>query len=95
MKKSAFILSILMVSAILGMSQGYTFKVLASKGVTQVDNGSGWTVLKTGTKLNKDSKVKIANGSYVGLMHSSGKTMELKSAGTYSVENLSGKLNNY
>lgn len=94
MKKSAFILSILMVCATLGMSQSYTFKVLASKGVTQVDNGSGWAVLKTGTKLNKNSKVKVSSGSYVGLMHSSGKTMELKSAGTYSVENLSGKLNN-
>lgn len=83
-----------MVCATLGMSQSYTFKVLASKGVTQVDNGSGWAVLKTGTKLNKNSKVKVSSGSYVGLMHSSGKTMELKSAGTYSVENLSGKLNN-
>ena len=94
MKKSALILSILTLCASLGFAQGYTFKVLASKGVTQVDNGSGWEVLKTGTKLNESSKVKIAQGSYVGLMHSSGKTMELKTPGTYSVENLSGKLNN-
>lgn len=94
MKKSALILSIFMICATLGMSQSYTFKVLASKGVTQVDNGSGWTALKTGTKLTKNSKVKVSNGSYVGLMHSSGKTMELKSEGTYSVSNLSGKLNN-
>lgn len=94
MKKSALILSILTLCASLGFAQGYTFKVLASKGVTQVDNGSGWEVLKTGTKLDENSKVKVAQGSYVGLMHSSGKTMELKTAGTYSVENLSGKLNN-
>ena len=83
-----------MVCASVVFAQDYTFKVLASKGVAQVDNGSGWTLLKSGSKLDKKSKVKISQGSYVGLMHTSGKTLELKTPGTYEVENLSGKLNN-
>lgn len=94
MKKKISILSILMFCASAIYAQDYMFKVLASKGIAQVDNGSGWVLLKSGSKLNKNNKIKVSQGSYVGLMHTSGKTLELKTPGTYEVENLSGKLNN-
>ncbi len=94
MKKKVSILSILIFCVSVVYAQDYTFKVLASKGVAQVDNGSGWELLKSGSKLTKKNKIKVSQGSYVGLMHTSGKTLELKSPGTYEVENLSGKLNN-
>ena len=93
MKKSALILALLTFCVSAVFAQDYAFKVLASKGVAQVDNGSGWTVLKSGAKLNKKSKVKVAQGSYVGLMHNSGKTLELKKEGVYTVANLQAKLN--
>lgn len=94
MKKKVSIVSILMFCVSVVYAQDYTFKVLASKGVAQVDNGSSWVLLKSGSKLNKKNKIKVSQGSYVGLMHTSGKTLELKTPGTYEVENLSGKLNN-
>ncbi|MCC5921738.1 MAG: hypothetical protein LAT68_04440 [Cyclobacteriaceae bacterium] len=69
-------------------AQGYTFKVLANKGDNSIKKGKDWVPLKTGSTLNDSDEVKIGSSSYLGLMHSSGKTLELKSAGKYKVEDL-------
>lgn len=81
-------------SVLTGFSQktDFSFKVLISKGVVQNNDGKGWSPLTSGAKVGKGSKIKVSNGSYVGLMHSSGKTLELKKGGTYVVENLEEKL---
>ena len=74
-------------------AQDYAFRVLASKGQNMVKSGSAdWKVLKTGAKLNKGEEVKLANNGYLGLVHSSGKTMELKEASTYDIAKLSSEL---
>ncbi len=65
-------------------AQDYAFRVLGSKGNNQVDNKP----LRTGSKINKDQTVKISDGSYLGLAHSTGKTLEISKAGTYKVSDL-------
>lgn len=75
------------------IAQDYAFRVLASKGQNMVKTGStDWKVLKTGAKLNKGEEVKLADNGYLGLVHSSGKTMELKEASTYDISKLSTEL---
>lgn len=75
------------------LAQDYAFRVLASKGQNMVkEAGSDWQVLKTGAKLNSGEEVKLAANGYLGLVHSSGKTMELKEASVYNVAKLSNEL---
>ncbi|MCB0495825.1 MAG: hypothetical protein KDC79_06795 [Cyclobacteriaceae bacterium] len=74
-------------------AQDYAFRVLASKGQNMVKKGnSDWQVLKTGAKLNAGEEVKLAANGYLGLVHSSGKTMELKEPSVYNIAKLSSDL---
>ena len=75
------------------IAQDYAFRVLASKGQNMVKKGStDWQPLKTGAKLNSGEEVKLAANGYLGLVHSSGKTMELKEASVYNIAKLSSEL---
>jgi len=74
-------------------AQDYTFRVLANKGLNKIKiAGSKWTILKTGSRLNDGDKLKLSNDSYLGLVHTSGKTLELKQAGSYDIKVLSDQL---
>lgn len=74
-------------------AQSYVFKVLANKGGNEVKSGGGsWSPLKTGEELKSSDQVKVSDGSYVGLMHNSGKTMEMKTPGVYEVSKLASSL---
>jgi len=64
------------------------FKVLSQKGPNEHNSKP----LTTGTKLNASDKLSVGNGGYIGLLHKSGKTLELKVVGTYSVAELSQKV---
>ena len=70
--------------------QGYTFRVLANKGDNKVKKaGSTEAVgLKTGTTLMSGDEIIVGSGSYIGLMHKTGKTTELRAAGTKTVADL-------
>ena len=70
----------------------YAFKVLANKGANEVKTGGTWAAVKTGTSLKKEDEIKVTENSYLGLVHSSGKPMELKQAGTYKVTELAAKM---
>lgn len=70
----------------------YAFKVLANKGANEVKTGSAWSAVKTGASLKKEDEIKVTENSYLGLVHSSGKPMELKQAGTYKVADLAAKM---
>ena len=77
-------------TAAVSHAQDYDFRVLVNKGQNEVKSGStSWQALKTGSKLKGGQELKIVDGGYVGLVHSSGKTQELKSAGTYDIATLS------
>jgi len=76
-----------------GFTQDYAFRVLANKGLNKVKTGgSKWAVLKTGSRLNEGDKLKLSKDSYLGLVHASGQTLELKQAGSYDVKVLSDQL---
>lgn len=73
-------------------AQNYTFKVLTFDGsVLYKENSTDkWLPVDVGTCLNEQSTVKIAAHSYLGLVHTSGKTYTLQK-GTYEIDRLAGK----
>jgi len=74
-------------------AQDYEFRVMMNKGENQVKlSGGDWETLKTGSKLNKGDQIKLAENAYVGLVHKSGKTLELKEGGTHKVDDLSNQV---
>jgi len=89
---STLTLSLLLVGTTV-LGQGYTFKVLANKGSNEVKSGEDWKPLKTGASLKEGDELKISDNAYLGLVHSSGKTLELKSAGNHKVNELASKIN--
>jgi tetratricopeptide (TPR) repeat protein len=72
--------------------QDYTFKVLANKGTNEVKSGDTWQAVKTGSSLKAGDELKISDNAYLGLVHSSGKPVELKTAGNYKVADLASKV---
>ncbi len=73
--------------------QGYTFRVLANKGTNKVKKSTGQVVsLKTGATLNSGDQLVAGEGAYIGLMHKSGKTIEVRKAGTMAVTELEKKV---
>lgn len=80
-------------SAVLG--QGYTFRVLANKGQNKVKK-AGTTapvVLKTGATLSDGDELIASEGAYIGLMHKTGKTLEVRTPGTKKVADLEKLVN--
>lgn len=74
-------------------SQDFAFRVLANKGEIKVKTSeSKWVVLKTGARLNNGDKLKIPSKSYLGLVHSSGRTLELTETGSFDIKKLSEKI---
>src|SRR5690554_5710790 len=74
-------------------AQNYVFKVLANKGDNTVKvEGAEWTKLKTGQSLNSGDELKLSEEAYLGLMHNSGKTLEVKTPGSHTVSGLAANL---
>jgi hypothetical protein len=74
------------------LAQGHVFSILANKGTNQIKQGTAWNTAKTGSKIYKGNSLKVSNSGYLGLMHKSGKTVELKTAGEYSISDLESKI---
>lgn len=92
---TALSLAVLIANPVLG--QDYVFKVLANKGGNTVkiaDHQADWEPIRTGATLNTDDELHISENSYIGLVHASGKTVELKDQGNYYVRDLAAKLGN-
>ncbi|WP_420317951.1 hypothetical protein [Ekhidna sp.] len=75
--------------------QGYTFRVLANKGQNQVkkEGASTAVALKTGATLSDGDELIASQGAYIGLMHKSGKTLEVRTPGTKKVSDLAKMVN--
>jgi len=73
-------------------AQDYAFKVLANKGANEVKSGSEWLPIKTGASLKSGDELKLSANSYMGLVHATGKPLELKQAGNYKVSDLADQL---
>ncbi len=75
-------------------AEKYVFTVLASNGKVEVytKSAGSWKNLKTGAKLFAEDKVKISPNAYLGLIHKSGKSLTVKQAKEYTVDELAGKV---
>ena len=75
--------------------QGYTFRVLANKGQNKVkkEGASAAVALKTGATLSDGDQLIASQGAYIGLMHKSGKTLEVRTPGTKKVSDLAKMVN--
>jgi hypothetical protein len=82
-------------SAVAVNAQGYTFRVLANKGDNKVKKaGAAEAVtLKTGETLNAQDMLISSEGSYIGLMHKTGKTTEIRGAGSKKVSDIEKQIN--
>jgi hypothetical protein len=90
--KFTLLLVVLIFTSSLAIAQDYAFKVLANKGSNQLKTGADWIPLKTGASLKSGDELKLNENSYIGLVHSTGKPMELKLAGSYKVSDLASKV---
>ena len=91
--KKIEIILLLLLTTTLSYGQDYTFKVLVNKGKNEMKSGNDWQLIKTGTSLKSADELKVSENSYIGLIHSSGKPLELKEAGNYKVVDLAAKVN--
>jgi hypothetical protein len=73
-------------------AQDYAFRVLVNKGKNEVKTGDNWQPIKVGANISSKDEIKISENAYVGLIHVSGKPLELKDAGKYKVTDLSAKI---
>jgi hypothetical protein len=89
--KLSLLVSFLIIASTV-LAQDYAFKVLANKGANEFKSGNAWQPLKTGSSLKAGDEVKLGDNSYIGLVHASGKPMELKQSGSYKVNDLSNKV---
>ncbi len=87
-----FLTTAMILTGIIGYSQDYAFRVMVSKGANEVKTGGEWKALKTGAQLNDTDELKVSENAYLGLMHSGGRTLEWKNAGTFKVSELAGKV---
>lgn len=68
--------------------QEILFKVLAAQGDVATTKSTELSRLAAGKSLYKDQVVQINGKGYLGLMHKSGKSVEIRQPGTYKVWDL-------
>ena len=66
----------------------YIFKVLGVSGNVKKHSPAGDTPLTAGTKLSADETILIDGNGYCGLMHSTGKGLEVRKPGSYPITDL-------
>lgn len=73
-----------------------SYDILAAKGNPSIlkGNQSRWDKLKSGMVFQNNDKIKLNSGDYVVLAGSNGKTLELKSDGEFSKEEIDRLLQN-
>jgi hypothetical protein len=94
MKRLGLFLLISFISLISYGQAAYSFKVIANKGTNQVKNGENVLPIKAGASLKETDELIIGDNSYLGLVSSAGKPLELKKAGNYKVSVLTSQLKN-
>ena len=88
MKNHFFLLAVGLLFSAAVSGQDYAFRVMASKGTNEVKSGDSWQAVKPGSSLKTGDELKLAENSYVGLIHVSGKPVEVRDPGTHKVADL-------
>ncbi len=74
--------------------QVYEFIVCGTRGVNSVKTNGEWKVLKPRETLDHFEEIKTSGEDcYLGLLHSSGKSIVIRTPGTYNAEDLLKKVN--
>lgn len=81
---------VLMFSTTFG--QDYAFKVLANKGSNEIKSGDTWQAIKTGASLKSADELRLSENAYLGLIHASGKPLEVKESGVHKVADLAAQI---
>jgi hypothetical protein len=92
MKKGTLALAIVVLLAPLGLYGQYAFKVLANKGGNEFKSADAWQPIKTGAVLKDTDEIKLLENSYLGLVSSTGKALEIRTAGIHKVAALTEQL---
>jgi hypothetical protein len=93
MKNKIFFFSFVFVLTQLSVvAQNYSFKVLVNKGKNEVKSGNNWNAIKVGASLSEKDEIKVGSNAYIGLVHVTGKPLELKEENTYKVADLAKKI---
>lgn len=88
MRTSTLFFLAAMISSFSAVAQNYAFKVLVNKGKNEVKTSGTWQPVKIGVPVNEKDEIKVGPNSYMGLVHATGKPIELKEAKTYKVADL-------
>jgi hypothetical protein len=73
-------------------AQNYTFRVLINKGKNEIKTGNNWMPAKVGASIGTTDEIRVPENAYLGLVHVSGKSLEIKDAGVHKVTDLSAKV---
>ncbi len=93
MKSSILALVVVMLALSMeGVAQEYAFKVLVNKGKNELKSGASWQQIKVGSSLKAADELRVAENSYIGLVHVTGKPLELKQSGNYKVTDLAARM---
>jgi len=68
------------------------FKIIAKSGTVSYVDGRKKINAVTGTTVKQGTMLVVSPNSFVGLLHTSGKTYQINKAGTYHVSDLESKL---
>jgi hypothetical protein len=71
-------------------AQDYVFRVMASSGsnVFKPVSATNWAPVKRGVAFNSGDVVKIVDKAYLGLIHNTGKTVELINPGEFKIDDI-------
>lgn len=87
-----FFVFFLIAGSLHAQAPAYTFKVLVSKGKTEVKSVDTWQTIKVGASLKATDEIKVSENSYLGLIHANGKPLEVRDAGSFKVSELVSRL---
>ncbi len=90
MKLLAFVFATFLSGSI--SAQEYAFKVLINKGQNEIKSGTRWLPVKVGASLKSGDELKISPNGYIGLVHVTGKPLEVKNAGQHKVADLAAQV---
>jgi hypothetical protein len=68
------------------------FRVLINKGKNEIKTGNNWMPAKVGASIGTTDEIRVSENAYLGLVHVSGKSLEIKDAGVHKVTDLSAKV---
>ncbi|QNL20902.1 hypothetical protein HZR84_02730 [Hyphobacterium sp. CCMP332] len=90
MRQLVFI-AFFLVFSLESFAQSFEFRVLANRGdnTVKTKGTSEWKPIRTGSTLFAGSEIKLSEGGYIGMMHKSGKTMEIKTPQVHDIDALS------